>query len=56
MVPAAEQRLLSQRWAVTNWDEYYLANNYVGWVDDNTVPVCTWTGVYCSPNGAIEEL
>lgn len=56
LAPAAEQRLLSQRYAVTNWDEYYVANNYVGWVDDNTVPVCTWTGVYCNPNGAIEEL
>lgn len=55
-VPAAEQRLLAQRYAVTNWDEYYAANNYVGWVDDNTVPVCTWTGVYCNPSGAIEEL
>ena len=52
----AETRLLEQRYAITNWDAYAAANNITGWVDDNSVPVCLWTGVTCSPEGRIEQL
>jgi hypothetical protein len=51
-----QTRLLAQSYAITNWDAYKAANNISGWVDDNSVPVCLWTGVTCSPEGRIEGL
>lgn len=49
-------RLIAQRNAITNWEEYAAANNITGWVTDNSVPVCLWTGVTCNPEGRIEAL
>lgn len=37
-------KLLAQRYAIDNWAQYAAANNITGWVADNSVPVCLWTG------------
>jgi hypothetical protein len=49
-------RLLAQKYAIVNWDAYVAANNISGWVDDNSVPVCLWSGVTCNPDGRIQTL
>lgn len=48
--------LLAQRDTITNWDEYAAANGVTGWVADNSVPVCLWTGVTCNPMGRVEAV
>ncbi|KAI3437798.1 hypothetical protein D9Q98_000245 [Chlorella vulgaris] len=52
----AQMDLLSQRAAITNWEPWAAANNISGWVYNNSVPVCLWSGVTCTPDGAISSL
>jgi hypothetical protein len=39
--------LLAQRDRIDNWKAFYAGNNMVGWKDNDTLPVCQWTGVQC---------
>lgn len=43
--------LLSQRDRIDNWKAFYAGNNMVGWKDNDTLPVCEWTGVHCIGTG-----
>jgi len=42
---SAEEKLLAQKAAITNWAAWSEANDVVGW--DESTPVCQWTGVSC---------
>lgn len=39
--------LLAQRDRIDNWKAFYAGNSMVGWKDNDTLPVCQWTGVQC---------
>ncbi|PSC69697.1 Serine threonine-kinase CTR1 isoform A [Micractinium conductrix] len=50
--PAADvASLLALRRSVSNWDAYSKGNKIAGW--NESMPVCKWTGVTCSQEGAI---
>jgi hypothetical protein len=51
----AEQVLLAFKEAVKNWDEVFTSRGLVGWSacnDTLCTPLCSWTGVRCSPFGS----
>ncbi|PRW57887.1 water chloroplastic isoform A [Chlorella sorokiniana] len=56
--PAASEAevaaLLDQAAAITNWQEFSSSNNITGW--QRGVPVCSWTGLTCTPAGAVTGL
>ena len=45
--PAEREALLSFKAGITNWDEAAAARGLAGW--DAAAPVCTWSGIECSP-------
>jgi hypothetical protein len=51
---SAVAALLAQKNAIANWDELAAGLGLVGWTV--TDPVCSWTGVECTENGAIVRM
>lgn len=54
--PFAVTALLAQRDAITNWDQFAVANNISGWTLESAASVCSWTGVSCNGAGEVSRL
>lgn len=52
LLRCAEEELLAQKRAVSNWADFAAANGIEGWEDQYKRPgatdVCQWTGIGCS--------